>query len=289
MLDAGSSVSHWSPAFINPNLLMEPNISNTLTSIVDVTPCALQDIGWQVTRCPDAAGPPSPNAPTATGQTVTLIEDTSVVITLMATDPDPNTALTFNPNAPGRGVLTGNTATRTYTPSPNAFGPDSFTFTASDGANTSAPATVTINITPVNDPPVAASFIIGAGSGQSALIPLQGSDPDGDLAGFDLLTMPANGTLTAVGSGFTYVSTAGFAGVDSFTYRARDQSGTVSATATVTINVVAAATPPSTAPTPGGRGGGGGAMNELLLLALGLLALTARLYKRRSAALQRAR
>ena len=59
-----------------------------------------------------------------------------------------------SPTAPGRGTLTGTPPALTYTPAPDANGIDTFTFTANDGKDQSAPATVTINVTEVNDPPV---------------------------------------------------------------------------------------------------------------------------------------
>src|SRR3989440_4494085 len=43
----------------------------------------------------------------------------------------------------------------TYTPNANYNGPDSFTYKLDDGALFSNVATVTINVTPVNDAPVA--------------------------------------------------------------------------------------------------------------------------------------
>src|SRR5207244_1593132 len=43
----------------------------------------------------------------------------------------------------------------TYTPAANYNGPDSFTYKANDGTLNSNVATVTITVTPVNDPPVA--------------------------------------------------------------------------------------------------------------------------------------
>jgi VCBS repeat-containing protein len=43
----------------------------------------------------------------------------------------------------------------TYVPNADFFGTDTFTYIATDGVNDSAPATVTINVTPENDAPVA--------------------------------------------------------------------------------------------------------------------------------------
>ena len=40
-----SSVSHWDVS-ATPNLLMEPNVSSDLTSSVDLTRCAFEDMGW---------------------------------------------------------------------------------------------------------------------------------------------------------------------------------------------------------------------------------------------------
>lgn len=72
---------------------------------------------------------------------------------LGATDPDqPPQTLTFviaTNGAKGSALITNaNTGAFTYTPNPNAFGSDSFTFTVSDGLVTSAPGTFTITIKP---------------------------------------------------------------------------------------------------------------------------------------------
>src|SRR5581483_6905822 len=44
-LQGGSSVHHWGTS-VNPDLLMEPNISSRLTHSVDITIDQLIDIGW---------------------------------------------------------------------------------------------------------------------------------------------------------------------------------------------------------------------------------------------------
>jgi hypothetical protein len=93
--------------------------------------------------------------PTAIAQSVTVQEDSSVAITLSGTDPDGD-FLTFRVvTLPVHGTLSGSAPNLTYTPDPNYFGPDSFTFTVRDPEFESAPATVEITVTPVNDAPVA--------------------------------------------------------------------------------------------------------------------------------------
>ena len=58
-----------------------------------------------------------------------------------------------------RSAGTGINANRVlYTPDPNFAGPDSFTYTISDGNGGSDTATVTITVTNVNDAPVLASI-----------------------------------------------------------------------------------------------------------------------------------
>ena len=91
----------------------------------------------------------SAGTPTARPQTVGTPANTAKAITLTGTDPDrPALALTYAvAGQPAHGTLTGTVPGLTYTPAANFAGTDSFTFTASNGANPSAPATVTINVT----------------------------------------------------------------------------------------------------------------------------------------------
>src|SRR5262245_34756165 len=137
-----------------------------------------------------------------------------------------------------------------FAPSVNFNGTVSFTYLARDskGAD-SLSAVVTITVTPVNDAPFAGndSFVTAANTALVIAAPgVLANDFDVDsprIPGLLPLTAvlasgPANGSLALNSDGsFTYSPSAGFIGLDSFTYRARDASGAESLPAVVTINV----------------------------------------------------
>ncbi|WP_165252755.1 Ig-like domain-containing protein [Paludisphaera soli] len=109
--------------------------------------------------------------PTASGQAVSLVQGDSKAITLAAADPD-DAALTYTIVAgPAHGTLTGSAPNLVYTPHAGYAGPDGFTFAASDGRSSSAPAAVTIDVKPAlaltwNDP---AGIVYGTPLGSSQL------------------------------------------------------------------------------------------------------------------------
>ncbi|ABX47352.1 outer membrane adhesin like protein [Shewanella baltica OS195] len=95
------------------------------------------------------------DAPVATSSTVTLEEDGSVTITLAAEDVD-NDPLTYEVvSQPESGTLEQHGTVWLYTPEKDFNGTDLFSFIAKDAELSSEPATVTINVTPVNDDPQA--------------------------------------------------------------------------------------------------------------------------------------
>jgi len=124
-----------------------------------------------------------------------------------------------------------------YTPNPNAFGVDTFTFTATDLTGTSVPATVTIEIAGVNDPPKALAQTITTNEDTPVAINLTGTDPDGDALGFSIGTPPAKGTLSVIAGQLTYTPYPDVNGNDSFTFHATDGI-TRSAPATVSIFIL---------------------------------------------------
>ena len=96
----------------------------------------------------------SPNtAPVADDQTVITDEEVPLAITLTATDSE-NDPLTFSVvTNPSNGTLSGTAPNLTYSPNADYTGVDIFTFVANDGVFDSDSGTVTITVTPVNDPP----------------------------------------------------------------------------------------------------------------------------------------
>ncbi|MGD9058454.1 MAG: Ig-like domain-containing protein, partial [Desulfobacterales bacterium] len=95
------------------------------------------------------------SAPVAEPQTIATDEDTAVAITLTASDVDGDSLSYVVTVQPGNGTLSGTPPSLTYTPTENYSGGDSFSFKVNDGQTDSNTATVSLNITPVNDPPVA--------------------------------------------------------------------------------------------------------------------------------------
>src|SRR5262249_39835036 len=129
-------------------------------------------------------------------------------------------------------------------PNANYNGPDSFSFKVNDGTLDSNVATVSITVTPVNDPPVAnddSYNTIGTAALNVAAPGVLGNDTDvdvGDTLTAVLVSGPSHAasfTLNGDGS-FSYTPTPS-ATSDSFTYKANDgQADSNVATVTISIN-----------------------------------------------------
>ena len=181
--------------------------------------------------------------PTANGQSVTTDENAVVKITLSGTDPDSHPpALTYAYTQPAHGTVMGTAPNVTYTPTAGYYGPDSFTFTVSNGTNTSGPATV--NITVIGTP-TATAQTVSIPFGTATPVTLSGTDPQGEALTYAVASQPAHGTLTGTAPGLTYTPSTGFHGTDSFTFTVKNTSGLTSSPATETLNV-AAGTPTAT-------------------------------------------
>lgn len=181
---------------------------------------------------------PANDAPVASSQSVTTLEDTAKAITLAGSDSDGDT-LTYNiVTQPTHGALTGTAPNVTYTPSTNYFGADSFTFRVNDGTTNSAPATVSITVTPVNDAPIASAQSVTTDEDTAKAITLSATDADGDALTYIIVATPTKGSLSGSGANLTYTPTANVNGADSFSFKVND--GTVdSGTVVVSISITA--------------------------------------------------
>ena len=120
--------------------------------------------------------------PQATAQSHTIDEDSSLIITLSATDDDPTDLLTITPGSPAHGSLSpvdraSASQTLRYTPNHNFFGTDRFTYSVSD-ATDSASATITIVVAGQPDSPILSvqdSYLTSAGPAALSIVI---SDPD---------------------------------------------------------------------------------------------------------------
>lgn len=191
-----------------------------------------------------------PNAPIANNDTVSTPEDTALTLTtsqLTANDSSPaGQALTVTAIAaiPGTTGTKGTVSGFTYTPPLNFVGSDLVTYTVRDVSGRTATATVTINVTQVNDPPVAvADTATVTGDTPDNLIEVLTNDNGGPANESQTLTItalgtPSNGTVTRTtnNTAVLYTPAPGFAGTDTFTYTIQD-SGGATATATVTVTV----------------------------------------------------
>nr|WP_254177156.1 Ig-like domain-containing protein [Pseudomonas aeruginosa] len=194
---------------------------------------------------------PVNDAPVAQNKSLTINEDTSGTVTLSATDIDSPAPTVFQivtaPNA-AHGTASISGSTLTFTPKPDWNGSTSLTYRAQDSSGAwSAPATVSITVNPVNDPPVAQAKSLTTDEDTPGTVTLTATDIDSPTPTvFQIVTAPnaAHGTASISGSTLTFTPKADWNGSTSLTYRAQDSSGAWSAPATVSITVNPVNDPP---------------------------------------------
>jgi len=197
--------------------------------------------------------------PAAQGDAFTGAEDAAVTGNVLAdngngadSDADGDT-LTVTPatltTAQGGSVELLANGDFTYTPATDFNGQDSFTYTVTDGNGGSDTATVTLDIAPVNDAPLAADdvFILDEDTVLSGNLLVDNgngadTDVDGDILAVvaETITTAAGGTVDILANGdFTYTPAANFNGADSFSYTLDDgNGGTAVGNVSLTVNPV---------------------------------------------------
>jgi uncharacterized repeat protein (TIGR01451 family) len=259
--NGGSTVTHL-PALGSPAV----DAGSPLEAGSGATACALVDqrgIGRpQRAACDIGAVERANAAPVIAAQSIFLAEDMTGVITLTATDADSDPITFAIVEPPAHGTLAGSAPEMLYTPFADFNGEDSFTFAAVDSFGVSgAPATVSILVIPVNDPPSAVDDVLSLeGNGGAQIVNVLANDSDAPDTGETLTilsaTAAAHGLVTVAPdrTHVLYAPSRHFAGSDTFTYVLSDGHGptatanvTVLVTPTVDLSVAVSATPnPST-------------------------------------------
>ena len=185
---------------------------------------------------------PVNDAPVAAASTASGTEDVGPITgQVTATDVD-STTLTYAAvaNSAVGGSVSVDSATGNYsfTPAQDFNGTASFRFTANDGSVNSAPATVTIAIAPVNDPPVAVADSGSTSQGVAVLLDVLANDTDvdGDTLSIAGVGNASNGTVAIQSGKVLYTPNSGYTGSDAFTYTASDGHGGT-AIGNVSVNV----------------------------------------------------
>lgn len=196
------------------------------------------------------------DAPVASDDTVTLLEDASLSINALGNDSDVDGTLVSSSisvvTQPVSGVVTVQAGgALLYTPVDDFAGNDSFQYRVSDNDGLASNlATVTLTVEAVNDAPLAnddeAHVVPGVNTVISVLSNDQDIDGTLDAASLTITSAATIGTVTVNGDGsVSYLNDSGvsLSGGDSFSYTIDDNSGASSNEATVTIDFNAPTAP----------------------------------------------
>ncbi len=174
----------------------------------------------------------------------TVVEDTPTIIKVLGNDTfegDDKVVSLDAENGPKNGtVIVNNDGTVTYTPDDNYVGKDTFTYIVTSGG-VSESTTVEVNVTPVNDAPVAKDDIATTQEDTAVTIDVlpNDSDVDGDKLSIQSATVPeAQGKVEIVEGKLVFTPAENFNGDAEITYTVTDGSLTDQAKVTVTVNPV---------------------------------------------------
>ncbi|EGR2868484.1 tandem-95 repeat protein [Vibrio parahaemolyticus] len=174
----------------------------------------------------------------------TVVEDTPTIIKVLGNDTfegdDQVVSLDTN-NGPANGTVSVNPdGSVTYTPNDNYHGTDSFTYIVTSGG-VSESTTVNVDVTPVNDAPVAKDDIATTQEDTAVTIDAlpNDTDADGDKLSIESASVPKDqGTVEVVDGKLVFTPAENFNGDAEITYAVTDGQLTDEAKVTVTVNPV---------------------------------------------------
>ncbi|ELA8087778.1 tandem-95 repeat protein, partial [Vibrio parahaemolyticus] len=173
-----------------------------------------------------------------------VVEDTPTIIKVLGNDTfegdDKVVSLDTN-NGPANGTVSVNPdGSVTYTPNDNYHGEDTFTYIVTSGG-VSESAIVEVNVTPVNDAPVAKDDIATTQEDTAVTIDVlpNDTDVDGDKLSIESVSVPKEqGTVEVVDGKLVFTPAENFNGDAEITYTVTDGALTDQATVKVTVNAV---------------------------------------------------
>ncbi|MDF4739486.1 tandem-95 repeat protein, partial [Vibrio parahaemolyticus] len=173
-----------------------------------------------------------------------VVEDTPTIINVLGNDTfegkDKVVSLDAE-NGPKNGtVIVNNDGTVTYTPNDNYVGKDTFTYIVTSGG-VSESTTVEVNVTPVNDAPVAKDDIATTQEDTAVTIDVlpNDTDVDGDKLSIQSASVPeTQGKVEIVDGKLVFTPAENFHGDAEITYTITDGALTDQATVNVTVNAV---------------------------------------------------
>ena len=179
---------------------------------------------------------PENDPPMATDDSGTVAEGGTVTLDLAGNDSDADDGLDLTSiemvSGPSNGSVVVNAdGTVDYTHDGSETTVDSFTYTIRDASGqVSNTATVTLGVTPVNDPPVATDDSGTVAEGGTVTLDLAGNDSDADdglgLASIEMVSGPSNGSVVVNADGTVdYTHDGSETTGDSFTYTIRTRAG----------------------------------------------------------------
>src|SRR5215211_6234884 len=138
-------------------------------------------------------------------------------------------------------VSIGNDGNITFTPEATFSGDATFRYLVCDNGSPSncSVQSFTINVTAVNDAPVADDQSVTTDEDTAKEVTLRASDVEGDALGYTIVSAPQRGTLSGTGANLTYTPEADYNGPDSFTFKASDGTAdSDQATVSIAVNAV---------------------------------------------------
>ncbi|UWQ94145.1 cadherin-like domain-containing protein [Rhodobacteraceae bacterium M385] len=175
---------------------------------------------------------PVNDAPDAVNDSVTTDEDTAITIDVLDNDTDVDgdpleiTGASV-PAEQGTVAIVGGELL--FTPAENFNGPATISYSISDGQGGTDTAEVTVNVTPVNDDPVAVDDTASTMEDESVIIDLIGNDTDVDGDTLELASVsvdPALGTVEDNGDGtVTFTPAPDYNGPVTIDYTVSDGNG----------------------------------------------------------------